>query len=139
MSTPFRGVVNLDIRDSVPDWAPYEQPKAPEGSPNVLFIVWDDVGFATFDSFGGPVEAPTMKRLADNGLRYTQFHTTSMCSPTRAALLTGRNHTTVGMGCITELAKGFPDPTATSPSRRRRSPKSSASAVTTPMPSASGI
>jgi arylsulfatase A-like enzyme len=108
MSTPFRGVVNLDIRDSVPDWAPYEQPKAPEGSPNVLFIVWDDVGFATFDSFGGPVEAPTMKRLADNGLRYTQFHTTSMCSPTRAALLTGRNHTTVGMGCITDLAMGFP-------------------------------
>ena len=107
-SKPFRGVVNLDIRDSVPDWAPYEKPKASEDAPNVLVIVWDDVGFASFESFGGPIQTPTMKRLADSGLRYTQFHTTSMCSPTRAALLTGRNHTTVGMGCITDLAMGFP-------------------------------
>jgi hypothetical protein len=107
-SKPFRGVVNLDIRDSVPDWSPYEQPRASDGAPNVLVIVWDDVGFASFESFGGPIQTPTMKRLADNGLRYTQFHTTSMCSPTRAALLTGRNHTTVGMGCITDLAMGFP-------------------------------
>ena len=107
-SKPFHGVVNLDVRDSVPDWAPYTQAQASDGAPNVLVIVWDDIGFASFDSFGGPIHAPTMKRLADNGLRYTQFHTTSMCSPTRAALLTGRNHTTVGMGCITDLAMGFP-------------------------------
>jgi arylsulfatase len=58
-SKPFRGVVNLDIRDSVPDWSPYEQPRASDGAPNVLVIVWDDVGFASFESFGGPIQTPT--------------------------------------------------------------------------------
>lgn len=108
MGKSFSGVINIDVRDSVPDWAPYEQPKAPEGSPNVLFIVWDDTGFGAMSPFGGPIEMPTMQRLADHGLRYTQFHTTSICSPTRAALLTGRNHTTVGMACIAEATEGFP-------------------------------
>ena len=108
MSKPFKGVINLDIRDSVPDWEPYEQPKAPEGAPNVLFIVWDDTGIGALSPFGGPIEMPTMERLADSGLRYTQFHTTAICSPTRASLLTGRNHTTVGMACIAEATTGFP-------------------------------
>lgn len=105
---PFQGTINLDIRDSVPDWGPYTQPVAPEGAPNVLFIVWDDVGFAAMEPFGGLVQTPTMQRLADMGLRYTQFHTTALCSPTRAAMLTGRNHTTVGMACIEETTTGFP-------------------------------
>ena len=108
MAKPFKGTINLDVRDSTPDWAPYQQPKARDGAPNVLFIVWDDTGFGAWEPFGGPIEMPTMKRLADNGLRYTQFHTTSICSPTRASLLTGRNHTTVGMACIAEATTGFP-------------------------------
>ena len=108
MTKPFKGVINIDVRDSVPDWEPYEQPKAPDGAPNVIFIVWDDTGFGGWEPFGGPIEMPNMKKLADNGLRYTQFHTTAICSPTRAALLTGRNHTTVGMSCIAEATEGFP-------------------------------
>jgi arylsulfatase A-like enzyme len=108
MGKPFKGVINLDVRDSTPDWEPYEQPRAPEGSPNVLFIVWDDTGFGAWEPFGGPIKVPNMSRLADSGLRYTQFHTTAICSPTRAAMLTGRNHTTVGMACIAEATTGFP-------------------------------
>ena len=68
MPRPFKGIINIDIRDSTPDWEPYEQPKAPEGSPNVLFIVWDDTGFGALSPFGGPIETPTMDRLADGGL-----------------------------------------------------------------------
>jgi arylsulfatase len=108
MTKPFKGVINLDVRDSTPDWDPYVQAEAPKGAPNVLFIVYDDTGFGAWEPFGGPIEMPTMKRLADSGLRYSQFHTTSICSPTRAALLTGRNHTTVGMACIAEATEGFP-------------------------------
>jgi arylsulfatase A-like enzyme len=108
MGKQFKGTINLDIRDSIPDWEPYEQPKALKDAPNVLFIVWDDTGFGAFEPFGGPIEIPTMKRLADGGIRYTQFHTTAICSPTRAAMLTGRNHTTVGMACIAEATTGFP-------------------------------
>ncbi len=109
MAKKFNGVINEDIRDSVPDWGPYDQPKAPEGTPNVLYIVWDDVGFSAFEAFGGPIETPAMERIAEKGLRYTQFHTTALCSPTRAAMLTGRNHTTVGMACIGEATQGFPN------------------------------
>jgi len=108
MAKPFRGVVNLDIRDSVPDWGPYEQPKAPSGAPNVLYIVLDDVGFGALGCYGGPIETPNIDKIADNGLRYTQWHTTALCSPTRSCLLTGRNHTTNGMACISECAVGFP-------------------------------
>ncbi len=108
MARTFKGTINIDIRDSTPDWEPYQQPKAPDGAPNIIFFVWDDTGFGAFEPFGGPIEVPTMKRLADDGLRYTQFHTTALCSPTRASLLTGRNHTTVGMACICEATTGFP-------------------------------
>ena len=108
MSKPFNGVINLDIRDSVPDWEPYVQPKAPEGAPNVLLVMWDDTGIGALSPFGGPIKMPTLERLADSGLRYTQFHTTSICSASRASLLTGRNHTTVGMACIAETTTGFP-------------------------------
>jgi len=109
MTKPFKGVVNLDIRDSTPDWEPYEQPKAPDGTPNILYIVWDDVGFAAMEPFGGLIETPTMNRLAQGGLTYTNMHTTALCSPTRACLMTGRNHTTNGMACISEAAIGFPN------------------------------
>jgi arylsulfatase A-like enzyme len=98
----------MDIRDSVPDWGPYEQPRAPEDAPNVLYIVLDDVGFGALSCFGGLIETPNIDRIAQNGVRYTQWHTTALCSPTRSCLLTGRNHTTNGMACITECATGFP-------------------------------
>jgi arylsulfatase A-like enzyme len=104
----FNGKIALDVRDSVPDWEPYLAPKAPAGAPNVLFIAWDDLGYATMDMNGGPVEAPTTRRIADMGVRFSNFHTTALCSPTRASLLTGRNATTNGMATIAEFASGFP-------------------------------
>jgi arylsulfatase len=109
MARSFHGVVNLDIRDSVPDWAPYEQPKAQPGTPNVVYIVLDDVGFSGLGCYGGLIDTPNIDRIAAQGLRYTQWHTTALCSPTRSCLLTGRNHTTNGMACITEAAAGFPN------------------------------
>jgi arylsulfatase A-like enzyme len=107
--TEFKGTVNIDIKDSTPDWGPYTQPMAPDGAPSVLFIVLDDVGFSAMESFGGAIETPNLKRIADRGLTYTNFHTTALCSPTRSCLLTGRNHTTNGMACITEASSGFPN------------------------------
>ena len=108
MAAEFAGKVELDVRDSVPDWGPFLAPKAPEGAPNVLFVVWDDVGYGTMDCFGGPVRTPTMSRIADLGVRYSNFHTTALCSPTRASLLTGRNATSNGMATIAEFSSGFP-------------------------------
>src|SRR5690348_7862625 len=108
MAPEFNGKIELDIRDSEPDWGPYAAPTAPEGSPNVLYLVWDDTGIATWDCFGGLVEMPTMSRIAERGVRLSQFHTTALCSPTRASLLTGRNPTTVGMATIEEFTDGFP-------------------------------
>lgn len=109
MATEFQGKIALDIRDSEPDWGPYAAPTAPAGSPNVLYLVWDDTGIATWDCFGGLVDMPAMRRIADRGVRLTQFHTTALCSPTRASLLTGRNATTVGMATIEEFTDGFPN------------------------------
>ena len=109
MTKPFKGTINIDIKDSVPDWEPYAQPVPPEDAPNVLYIVLDDVGFSAMESFGGLIETPNIKRIADRGLLYTNFHTTALCSPTRSCLLTGRNHTTNSMACITEAASGFPN------------------------------
>jgi arylsulfatase A-like enzyme len=108
MAKTFTGKIELDVRDSVPDWDPYVAAKAPKGAPNVLFLVWDDVGFATMDCFGGPVKTPAMQRIADRGVRLSNFHTTALCSPTRASLLTGRNATTNGMATIAEFSSGFP-------------------------------
>ena len=87
----FTGKVSVDIRDSTPDWAPFAEPRAPEGAPNVLYLVWDDTGIGTWDLYGGLVEMPNLRRIADRGVLLSQFHTTALCSPTRAALLTGRN------------------------------------------------
>jgi arylsulfatase A-like enzyme len=104
----FAGKIALDIRDSVPDWEPFLAPKAPAEAPNVVFIVWDDVGYGTMESFGGPVRTPTMDRIAERGVKYSNFHTTALCSPTRASLLTGRNATSNGMATIAEFSSGFP-------------------------------
>ena len=109
MSEPFKGKINVDIRDSVPDWAPFEPPRAPEGAASVVYIVLDDVGFSAMGSYGGPIETPNIDRIVGQGVRYTQWHTTALCSPTRSCLLTGRNHTRNSMACITEAASGFPN------------------------------
>jgi len=109
MTKPFAGSINIDIKDSVPDWDPYRQPMAPDGAPSVVYVVLDDVGFSAMEQFGGLIETPNINRIAQRGLTYTQFHTTALCSPTRSCLLTGRNHTTNGMACITEAASGFPN------------------------------
>ena len=107
-ATGFKGKMELDVRDSEPDWGPYTPKSAPEGSPNILFILYDDTGLATWSPYGGRVNMPTLDRLAENGLIYTQWHTTALCSPTRSTILTGRNHHLNGMAAITEAANGFP-------------------------------
>jgi arylsulfatase A-like enzyme len=108
VTKPFKGVINVDVTESVPDWGPYTQPIAPEGAPNVLYIVLDDVGYSAMEPFGGFIETPNINRIAERGLTYTNFHTTALCSPTRSCLMTGRNHTTNGMATITEASSGFP-------------------------------
>jgi arylsulfatase len=80
----------------------------PKGAPNILLILTDDVGFGAPSTFGGVIPTPSMDRIAAAGLRYTNFHSTSLCSPTRAAIITGRNHHSVGFGVISEIATGFP-------------------------------
>ncbi len=104
--TPFKGQIGLSAKDSKSDFSKPVQ--APKGAPNIVLILLDDVGFGASSTFGGPCQTPTLDRLAHGGLRYTQFHTTALCSPTRAALLTGRNHHSVHTGVIMELATGFP-------------------------------
>jgi arylsulfatase len=104
----FDGVIETDIRDSKPDWAPFTPAKAPEGAPNILFVLYDDTGLAAWSPYGGGVNMPTLDRIADRGLIYTNWHTTALCSPTRSTLLTGRNHHLNGMSSITEAAVGFP-------------------------------
>ena len=112
---PFQGVVNIDVRDSVPDWEPFQPPVAPQGSANVVYIVLDDVGFSALGCYGGPIDTPNIDRVASQGVRYTQWHTTALCSPSRSCLLTGRNHTRNSMACITEAAIGFPNASGTIP------------------------
>jgi arylsulfatase len=102
----FKGIIGRKASESKPDF-----PKgvtAPKGAPNVLLILTDDTGFGASSTFGGPIPTPTLDRVAHRGLRYNNFHTTALCSPTRAALLTGRNHHSVGFGNISEFATGYP-------------------------------
>ncbi|MDP4977570.1 MAG: sulfatase-like hydrolase/transferase, partial [Ilumatobacteraceae bacterium] len=105
-TTPFAGKIGRLTPDS--EGAPVPQVKAPTDAPNILVIILDDVGFGSFGTFGGPVPTPGLDLVAQKGLRYNRFHTTALCSPTRAALLTGRNHHAVHMGGIPEQANGFP-------------------------------
>lgn len=102
------GPVTFDARDPDTKFAPIRQLRPPQGAPNVLIVLLDDVGFGAPSAFGGPCNTPTAERLAAGGLMYNRFHTTALCSPTRQALLTGRNHHSVGMGGITEIATGAP-------------------------------
>jgi arylsulfatase len=102
----FGGVINLSAKESKPCWPPQVVP--PKGAPNVLLIMTDDQGYGVSSTFGGVIPTPAMDRLAKMGLRYTQFHSTALCSPTRAALITGRNHHSVGFGIISEQSTGFP-------------------------------
>jgi len=102
----FRGRIGNTYADSEADVISLPMP--PAGAPNVLLVLLDDVGFGQTSTFGGPANTPTLQRLADEGLRYNRFHTTALCSPTRAAMLSGRNHHSVHTGVITEMATGFP-------------------------------
>src|SRR5215218_8827701 len=108
MAKEFKGEINLDIRDSTPDWPAFLPDRAPDGAPNVLVVLYDDTGCAAWSPYGGRIEMPTMQRLADNGLTYSQWHTTALCSPTRSVFLTGRNHHQNGFASISETSTGFP-------------------------------
>jgi arylsulfatase len=105
---PYEGLITYDAKDPDTDFPPIEPLRPPAGAPNVLVVLLDDVGFAASSAFGGPCETPVAEALAGEGLKYTRFHTTALCSPTRAALLSGRNHHSVGMGGITEIATSAP-------------------------------
>jgi arylsulfatase len=105
---PHVGLVTYDAKDPNTTFPPIEPLRPPEGAPNVLVILLDDVGFGASSAFGGPCETPNLEKLASEGLRYNRFHTTALCAPTRAALLSGRNHHSVGMGSITEVATSSP-------------------------------
>jgi arylsulfatase A-like enzyme len=109
----FHGMIGRKASESKPDFP--KEVTAPKGAPNVLLIMTDDTGFGAASTFGGPIPTPALDRIAASGLRYNQFHTTALCSPTRAALLTGRNHQSVGMGNITEFATGYPGYTSIMP------------------------
>jgi arylsulfatase A-like enzyme len=105
---PYEGPIFEDAKDPAATFPPIEPLRPPEGAPNVLIVLLDDAGFGCSSAFGGPCQTPTAERLAANGLKFSRFHTTALCSPTRQALLTGRNHHTVGMGGITEIATSAP-------------------------------
>lgn len=102
------GLITYDAKDPDTSYPPIEQIRPPDGAPNVLIVLLDDVGFGAASAFGGPCHTPNAERLAKDGLKYNRFHTTALCSPTRQALLTGRNHHSTGMGGITEIASGAP-------------------------------
>src|SRR5262245_12824860 len=112
---PFGKVANRTLHGSVPDWDLIGHVKPPQGAPNVLVVLIDDAGFANPATFGGPIATPNYTRIAEGGLKYNRFHVTALCSPTRAALLTGRNSHTVGVGSVGEFAGGFPGYSATLP------------------------
>jgi arylsulfatase len=102
----FGGVIKDTAKESTPYWPPRVVP--PKGAPNVLLIMTDDQGYGVCSTFGGVIPTPAMDRIAKAGLRYTQFHSTALCSPTRAALISGRNHYSMGFGVISEMATGYP-------------------------------
>ncbi len=111
----YEGLITYDAKDPASSFPPIEPLRPPAGAPNVLLVLLDDVGFGASSAFGGPCDTPVAERLAGNGLKYNRFHTTALCSPTRAALLTGRNHHTIGMAGITEIATAAPGYTSVIP------------------------
>ena len=114
------GLITYDAKDPDTKFPPIRDVRPPKGAPNVLVILIDDVGYGATSVFGGPCQTPNFEKLAQGGLRYTRFHTTALCSPTRQALLTGRNHHSVGMGGITEIATAAPGTARCCPTPRRR-------------------
>ena len=111
----FAGVANRTLDGSKPDWNLIGHPTPPAGAPNVLLVLIDDAGFGNPSTFGGPIQTPNYTRMAEQGIRYNRFHVTALCSPTRAALLTGRNNHFVGFGSVGEFAGGFPGYSASLP------------------------
>ena len=111
----YNGLIKYDAKDPESKFPPIEPLRPPAGAPNVLIVLIDDAGFGSASAFGGPCQTPNFEKLATSGLRYNRFHTTALCAPTRQALLTGRNHHTVGMGTVTELATAAPGYTAIRP------------------------
>ncbi len=111
----FQGVTNRTLDGSQPDWNLIGHPVPPAGAPNVLLVLIDDAGFGNPSTFGGPIQTPNFTRMAEQGLKYNRFHVTALCSPTRAALLTGRNNHAVGFGSVGEFAGGFPGYSASLP------------------------
>src|SRR6478736_8997655 len=105
---PRTGLITYDAKDPDTKFPPIEQLRPPTGAPNVLVILIDDAGFGSSSAFGGPCQTPNAEKLAAGGLKFNRFHTTALCSPTRQALLTGRNHHSAHMGGITEIASGYP-------------------------------
>src|ERR1700738_189115 len=105
---PRTGLVTYDAKDPNTKFPSIDPRRPPQGAPNVLIVLLDDVGFAASSAFGGPCQTPNFEKLASGGLKYNRFHTTALCSPTRQAMLTGRNHHSVGMGAITEVATSAP-------------------------------
>src|SRR5829696_9637076 len=110
----YAGLTTYDAKDPDTAFPPIEQLRPPAGAPNVLVVLIDDAGFGASSAFGGVIATPNAERLAAGGLKYSRFHTTALCSPTRAALLSGRNHHVVGMGGITEIATSAARRTSTS-------------------------
>jgi arylsulfatase len=106
MPQKFGGKIERNAVQSTPYWPARVEP--PEGAPNILLIMTDDVGFGAPSTFGGVIPTPALDRIAANGLRYTNFHSTALCSPTRAALITGHNHHSAGFGVVAEMATGYP-------------------------------
>src|SRR5687768_3665112 len=105
---PYEGLITYDAKDPDTSFPPIEPLRPPADAPNVLVVLVDDAGFGASSAFGGPCSTPTAERLAADGLKYNRIHTTALCSPTRQALLTGRNHHVVGMSGITEIATSAP-------------------------------
>ena len=134
--TAFSGVIGRTFDQSEPAWP--EPLRAKEGAPIVLFIVLDDTGFGQLGCYGSPIKTPNLDALAEKGLLYNNMHTTALCSPTRTCILTGRNHHSNAMACITEASTGYPGANGNTPLRTACCPRSSCSKATTPMPLASG-
>src|SRR3954471_13689925 len=116
--TPFEGTLPFDAKEPEAAFPPIEPLRPPADAPNVLVVLLDDVGFGASSAFGGPVHTPVAERLAATGLKYPRFHTTALCAPTRQALLTGRNHHSVGMGSITETATSAPGNSSLRPNQK---------------------
>ena len=118
---PFKGVIGKTAEESIPWWP--EPKRSKQDSPNVVVILFDDLGFSHFGCYGSTIDTPNIDKLAPGGVRFSNFHTTPLCSPTRASLLTGRNHHTVGMGTVSNISTGYPNRRGTLPIMPPPSPR----------------